>query len=75
MTSNAIDLCIVGIGAIGSIVAHEIARSGFRVFVLKAGRSPRASLATVQQRGLTLVGNPFVSGYLSQSGKWMSDTR
>lgn len=50
MTSDAVDVCVVGSGASGSIVAHEIARNGFRVHVLEAGlRLPTgASFATVQ---------------------------
>ncbi|WP_018458204.1 FAD-dependent oxidoreductase [Bradyrhizobium sp. WSM4349] len=50
MTSKSVDVCVVGSGASGSIVAHEIARKGFRVLVLEAGRTlpAGASLATVR---------------------------
>ncbi|WP_027583759.1 GMC family oxidoreductase [Bradyrhizobium sp. Ai1a-2] len=50
MTADAVDVCVVGSGASGSTVAHEIARNGFRVLVLEEGRRlpPGASLATVQ---------------------------
>lgn len=61
MTSNAVDVCVVGSGASGSIVAHEIARNGFRVHVLEAGlKLPTgASLATVQNDNDTaLVRSP-----------------
>ncbi|XSC42233.1 FAD-dependent oxidoreductase [Bradyrhizobium sp. RDT10] len=39
MTARAVDVCVVGSGASGSIVAHEIARNGFRVLVLEEGRT------------------------------------
>ncbi|WP_024520477.1 GMC family oxidoreductase [Bradyrhizobium sp. Tv2a-2] len=58
MAAQAVDVCVVGSGASGSIVAHEIARNGFRVHVLEAGRTlpPGATLATVQSD----VGNALV---------------
>ncbi|WOH69910.1 FAD-dependent oxidoreductase [Bradyrhizobium sp. BWA-3-5] len=61
MTADAFDVCVIGSGASGSIVAHEIARNGFRVLVLEEGRKlpPGASLASVR-RGMNdaLVRSP-----------------
>ncbi|MGL3104753.1 FAD-dependent oxidoreductase [Bradyrhizobium sp. BR 1432] len=70
MTSNAVDVCVVGSGASGSIVAHEIARNGFQVLVLEAGQAlpAGASLKSVQRGfGNALVRSP--SGTLIPRGR------
>ncbi|MDA9409724.1 hypothetical protein XH98_36040 [Bradyrhizobium sp. CCBAU 51745] len=50
MAADAVDVCVIGSGASGSTVAHEIAQSGLRVLLLEAGRAlpAGASLANVQ---------------------------
>ncbi|WP_166307282.1 FAD-dependent oxidoreductase [Bradyrhizobium sp. 2S1] len=52
MTADAVDVCVIGSGASGSMVAYEIAQSGLRVLLLEAGQAlpPDASLASVQSR-------------------------
>ncbi|MET4043672.1 choline dehydrogenase-like flavoprotein [Bradyrhizobium sp. RT6a] len=70
MTANAVDVCVVGSGASGSIVAHEIARNGFRVLILEEGRTlpPGASLATVQS-GFDDALVPSPAGTLTPFGR------
>ncbi|MGY4258032.1 choline dehydrogenase-like flavoprotein [Bradyrhizobium sp. USDA 4516] len=50
MTADIVDVCVIGSGASGSTVAHEIAQRGLRVLLLEEGRTllPGASLASVQ---------------------------
>lgn len=37
MADDAVDVCIVGSGAAGSVMAYALGRAGFSVVVLEAG--------------------------------------